>query len=155
MLNRIVFVVVFSLLSSLCLASSNAINSLQEGDKLYADGNIKDALGFFEKAVKENPDSSESWFKLARTQMLNNRHSDSVKSYQKSITLDQNNALAFVGMAISYMHIGLYNHAKASLNEASRIDPSKKTEVDKVLLQIEKKLKSMETATTETTYTTH
>ncbi|MDX2504020.1 MAG: tetratricopeptide repeat protein [Gammaproteobacteria bacterium] len=155
MLNRIVFVIVFSLLSSLCLASSNAINSLQEGDKLYADGNIKDALGYFEKAVQENPDSSESWFKLARTQMLNNRYSDSVKSYQKTISIDQNNALAFVGMAISYMHMGLYNHAKASFNEASRIDPSKKAEVGKVMQKIEKKLKSMETATAKSSYMAH
>ncbi len=155
MLNRIVLLIVFSLLSSFCLASSNAVNVLKEGDKLYAEGNIKDAQGYFEKAVKQNPESSESWFKLARTQMLNNRHSDSVKSYQKAISLNQDNALAFVGMAISYMHIGQYNHAKASLNEASRIDPSKKQEVDKVLLQIDRKLKSMETATVKSSFMAH
>jgi len=155
MLNRIVILVVFSLLSSFCFASSEAMSDLKEGDKLYADGNLVGALGHFEKAVKQNPASAESWFKLARTQMLNNQHSNSVKSYQKAITLDKDNALAFVGMAISYMHIGQYNHAKASLTEASRIDPSKKAEVDKVLLQIDRKLKSMETATAKSSYSGH
>lgn len=155
MLNRIVILVVCCLLSSISFASPEAKSDLKEGDKLYAEGNLVGALGYFEKAVKQNPASAESWFKLARTQMLNNQHSDSVKSYQKAITLDQNNALAFVGMAISYMHIGQYTHAKASLNEASRIDPSKKVEVDKVLVQIDRKLKSMETATAKSSYSGH
>lgn len=155
MLNRIVCVIVFSLLSSFCFASANAVNNVKEGDKLYADGNIKGALGYYEKAVEQNSASAELWFKLARTQMLDNHHSASVKSYQKSIALDQGNALAFVGMAIAYMHIGQYNHAKASLTEASRIDPSKKQEVDKVLLQIDRKLESMETATAESSFMAH
>lgn len=152
MLNRIVFLIVFLLLSSACMATSNVVSDLTEGDKLYADGNIKGALGHFEKAVKQDPASAESWFKLARTQMLNNQYSASVKSYQKAITIEQSNALAFIGMAISYMHMGQYNHAKASLTEASRLDPTKKTEVDKVLLQIDRKLKSMETATAKSSY---
>ncbi|MCP3851837.1 MAG: tetratricopeptide repeat protein [Gammaproteobacteria bacterium] len=155
MLNRIVILVVISLFPSFCFASSDAKSDLKEGDKVYAEGNITGALGHFEKAVKQNPASAEAWFKLARTQMLNNQHSDSVKSYQKAITLDQNNALAFIGMAISYMHIGQYNHAKASLTEASRLDPSKKAEVDKVLVQIDRKLKSMETATAKSSYSGH
>ena len=155
MLNRIVILVVFSLLSSFCFASSDAKSDLKEGDKLYAAGNVVGALSYFEKAVKQDPESADTWFKLARTQMLNNKHSDSVKSYQKAITLDQNHALAFVGMAISYMHIGQYNHAKASLNEASRIDPSKKVEVDKVLAQIDRKLNSMEAVTSESSYSGH
>ena len=159
MLNRIVFLMMFSLLSSSCFASSNAINdvdkNVKEGDKLYAAGNITGALEYFEKAVMQNPASAELWFKLARTQMLNNQNSASVKSYQKAISLDQNNALAFVGMAIAYLHIGQYNHAKASLTEAARIDPSKKAEVEKVLLQIEDKLGSLDAATAKSSYMAH
>jgi len=155
MLNRIVILVVISLFSSFCFASSDAKSDLKEGDKVYAEGNIDGALIHFEKAVKQNPASGEAWFKLARTQMLNNQHSDSVKSYQKAIMLDQDNVLAFIGMAISYMHIGQYNHAKASLSEAGRLDPSKKAEVDKVLVQIDRKLQSMETATAKSSYSGH
>ena len=155
MLNRIVTLIIFSLFSSFCYASADAKSSLEEGDRLYQAGNVKEALGFYEKAVKENPDSSTIWFKLARTQMLNSQNAASVKSYQKSITLDNSNALAFIGMAIAYLHIGQYNHAKASLSEAARIDPSKKAEVDKVLMQIENKLKSSDEATAKSSYMAH
>jgi len=155
MLNRIFILIVLSLFSSLCFASSNASSALQEGDKLYAKGDVKGALIHFEKAVMQNPDSSETWFKLARTQMLNSRNSDSVKSYQKSISLDQNNPLAFIGMAIAYLHTGQYTHAKASLTEASRIDPTKKEEVNKVLQEIEKKLGSLDKATANSSYNAH
>jgi tetratricopeptide (TPR) repeat protein len=147
MLNRFILLIVFLLISFSGLASAGADSNLQQGDKLYASGNVKEALPFFEKAVKEKPDSAEAWFKLARTQMLNQYNSASVKSYQRSISLDQNNARAFLGMAIAYLHIGQYNHAKASLKEASRIDPSKKAEVDKVLQQIEGRLEALDKVT--------
>jgi tetratricopeptide (TPR) repeat protein len=155
MLNRILILMVLGLFSSFAFASSDAKSNIKEGDELYAQGNVKEALEYFENAVKENPDSAENWFKLARTQMLNSQNVASVKSYQKSIQLDDNNALAFIGMAIAYLHIGQYNHARASLSEAGRIDPTKKAEVDKVLMQIDGKLKSLDEATAKSSYMAH
>ncbi len=155
MLNRFVLLCGFLFLSALVFASADAKNPLQQGDEFYAKGDVKTALNFYEQAVQKNPDSAQIWFKLARTQMVSNQYLASVKSYQKSITLDHNNALAFIGMAITYLHLGQYNHARASLQEAARIDPSKQAEVDKVLLQLDNRLKSMESSTSKATYSAH
>ena len=46
--------------------------------------------------------------------------------------LDQTNAGAFLGMAMAYLHLGRYELARQSLNEAERLDPSKKAEISKV-----------------------
>jgi tetratricopeptide (TPR) repeat protein len=155
MLKRIVFMLVFLLLPAWSFSSADAVEPLKQGDELYASGEIKSALIYYEKAVKQNPDSSQNWFKLARTQMLDQQNLASVDSFKKSITLDNTNALAFVGMAIAYLHLGKYNHAKAALEEAARIDPARQAEVDKVLLQINHRLNTMESSSVKAGYPAH
>jgi thioredoxin-like negative regulator of GroEL len=71
--------------------------------------------------------------------MAAQKYSESIPVFQQAISKDQNNASAFIGMGIAYIHTGRYNIAQAAMTEAKKLQPNKK-ELDEVLAWIEKKL---------------
>ena len=113
-------------------ASAEADELLGQGLALAQEGKVQEALVVYQQAVELAPDSAAAHFRLGGMQVVTGDYAGSIASFQTSITLDGNNADAFIGMAIAYIHQGKDAHASAALNEASRIDPSKKPKIDEV-----------------------
>jgi hypothetical protein len=63
----------------------------------------------------------------------------SIQSFQRAISLDANNADAFVGMAMAYLHGGRYGQARSALVEAKRIAPDKGPKIDEVIAWIDQR----------------
>ena len=53
--------------------------------------------------------------------------------------MDPNNADAFVGMAVAYLHSGDYALARAALEEARRLAPEKGAQIDQVLAYLDRR----------------
>ncbi|MEN8178288.1 MAG: tetratricopeptide repeat protein [Pseudomonadota bacterium] len=102
-------------------------------------GKLDDALSTLQQAVSEDPSSSLAHTRLGGIRVLRQEHSEGIKNFQQAIMLDQKNASAFVGIAVAYLHTSRYSLARAALNEAGKIDPSKKPEIDQVLAWIEQR----------------
>lgn len=118
------------------LASADTDKLIKQGYEQTAAGDLDQALTTLQLAVSEDPNSSLARTRLGGVRVLRQEYSASVKDFQQAIMLDKNNALAFIGMSMAYLHMGQYNKAKAALNEAATIDPTKQTEIDKVLAGI-------------------
>jgi tetratricopeptide (TPR) repeat protein len=105
-------------------------------------GKLDDALSTLQQAVSKDPTSSLARSRLGGIRVLRQEYSAGIKDFQQAIMLDQNNSTAFVGMAVAYLHMSQYSLARAALDEAGKIDPAKKPEIDKVLAWIEQRTQS-------------
>ncbi|MEA3410484.1 MAG: tetratricopeptide repeat protein [Pseudomonadota bacterium] len=112
--------------------SPSTVDLIERGDALKGKGELAAAMSKYQEAATRDPESAQAMFKLGGMQLVQQQYSDSIDSFQRSLMLDQRNANAFVGMAVAYLHMGSYRLAEAALDEAVRIDPSKKPEVEKV-----------------------
>lgn len=123
----------------LALAGNDIEALLQKGYEQTEAGQLDQAEQTLQRAINIAPDSSLAYTRLGGVKVLAQQYSAGIQDFQQAIMLDQNNATAFVGMAVAYLHMGDQNLAKAALQEAVRLDPTKKAEIDKVLGLIEQR----------------
>jgi Tfp pilus assembly protein PilF len=112
---------------------------IQEGEAKLAAGDVDAGLALFEQAAAQDPKSSLVQTRIGGAHLLAQRHTQAVESFRQAIMLDGTNADAFIGMALAYLHQGDYTLARASLEEAKRIDPSKAPRVDEVIAYIDRR----------------
>ncbi len=142
MLKSHLFVVVCTFLLAVGgpVRASNGVESLiEKGQSQASEGKMDEALATLTSAVEQYPDSSLAYTRLGGVRVLRQEYSLSIKDFQQAIMLDQENASAFVGLAVAYLHLGQYTHAKGALREAEKRDPAKKDEIDKLLVWIDER----------------
>jgi tetratricopeptide (TPR) repeat protein len=112
---------------------------IKQAEEKASEGHYADANALLQQALTENPDSSLAYTRLGGVQLLQQHYREGITSFQQAISYDQANAQAFIGMAIGYLHLGQYNLARAALSEAERLDPDKKTQIDKLLTWLDQR----------------
>jgi tetratricopeptide (TPR) repeat protein len=113
---------------------------LQQGEAQLKEGKIPEALETLERAVTEDPQSSLAYTRLGGAQILSQDYAAGIESFKQAISLDAKNAEAFVGMAVAYIHSSRYPLARAALEEAKRIDPTKQKDADELIAWIDKRM---------------
>jgi tetratricopeptide (TPR) repeat protein len=122
------------------VAAGEELSLLSQGQKLLAEGRIPEAVETLQRATAEKPQSSVAFTRLGGAQVLGQDYAAAIESFKQAISLDPNNADAFVGMAVSYIHSARYALARAALVEAKRIDSSKEADVDKLVSWIDERM---------------
>lgn len=142
---RSVILILAVLMLAIAAAGSDAspqdIEALMaEGERQAQAGNLEAALHAYKTALADSPQSKDVRLKLAGMQVLNGQYRTSIEHFQRVISQDPDNANAFVGMGIAYLHIGDFALARAALQEASKHDKKKREELRKVLDWIENRI---------------
>ena len=104
-----------------------------QGDKQWAAGRLDDARRSFEEAVTVNPRSPDAHMKLAGLQLSGRNYAAAIQTYQRIIGLDGNNAKAWIGLGMAYLHSGQHELSRAAFGEAVRADPSRKAQLAPLL----------------------
>jgi Flp pilus assembly protein TadD len=139
-MQRSIFLLALVLAVSLTVgnvALAQADPSMQEAETLAANGDIKGAMDRYLEATQRHPDSNEAFARLGGMQLLDQRYSDAVKSFQQAITLGDEGARSFIGMGMAYLHIGQLGPARAAFVEAKARGGDDLTDVDHVLSWID------------------
>lgn len=116
----------------LSFASTANQNPLKEGDLLRSQGNYEAAQAAYSEAAKSTG-LPAAYRRLAGMQMVQHDYRGSIDNFQKAIGLDPDNAEAFIGLAMSYVHTQNYTLARAALQEALQRKPEAKAEISKVM----------------------
>ncbi len=127
------------ILAGTALANDETQLLLQQSYEQTKAGDFDQALSTLQRAAAKDPDSSLVHTRIGGVRLLRKEYSAGIKDFQRAIMLDQLNASAFVGMAVAYLHLGQHSLARASLDEAAKIDPSKQPEIDQVLSWIDQR----------------
>jgi tetratricopeptide (TPR) repeat protein len=118
---------------------SDVAGLVQRGEEQLKAGELDAAVATLQEAVAADPRSSLAYTRLGGAQVMKQDYAAGVESFKQAIALDGENANAFVGMAVAYLHSGRHALARAALEEAKRIDPSKQAEADKLIAWIDKR----------------
>ncbi|MGB5831564.1 MAG: tetratricopeptide repeat protein [Thiohalocapsa sp.] len=112
---------------------------ISQGEQQLKENDIDGAIATLTTAVDQEPDSSLAHTRLAGAYLLGQRHGEAIDQFQQAISLDTNNAAAFIGMGIAYLHSGQFGAAKAALGGAKRLDPGKTEQIDELIARIDQR----------------
>ncbi|MES9923571.1 MAG: tetratricopeptide repeat protein [Candidatus Thiodiazotropha endolucinida] len=124
---------------STVIAQESVEQLIADAQTLSESGNLEDAHAILVKAVETDPQSSHAHTRLGGVELLQRDYKSGIKRFQQAIMLDRNNADAFVGLAVAYLHLGRYALAREALKEAEQLGPSKQQDIDKVLAWLDQR----------------
>lgn len=102
---------------------------IEQGDRQWADGKVNDARKSFEQAAAADPKSPAPLLKLGGLHLTSNDPVAAIRTYQRVISLDINNARAWIGLGLAYLHTGQKDLSRAAFSEAIRSDPSRRAQL--------------------------
>jgi tetratricopeptide (TPR) repeat protein len=127
-----------SLMAFGIVQATDAAGSIQAGEAKLKAGEIDGGLALFREAVQADPGSALARTRLGGALLLKQEYKAAIEEFRVAIALDGNNPDAFVGMAVAYLHGGDYPLARASLEEAKRLDPAKQAKIDALIDSIDR-----------------
>jgi len=119
-------------------ATAQADDPFAAGRAKAASGDIQGALRIYEALSREHPDSAEAFAHLGGMQLLDQRYRDAVQSFQQAISLGDQEARAFIGMGMAYLHLGQLGPARAAFVEAQNRGNAKPEEIDDIIAWIDR-----------------
>jgi tetratricopeptide (TPR) repeat protein len=100
-------------------------------------GETRAAIATLNEAVAADPSSSLAQTRLGGAYLLSQDYGNAIDQFQQAISNDDQNAGAFIGLGMAYLHLKRAGPAKAALTEARRLAPEQQADIDALLNRIE------------------
>lgn len=123
-------------------ANTSATASIAQGKRQWEEGKLEAAQASFKAAIKADPRSVEAHMKLAGLQITHLNYSAAIETYRNAIGIDPNNAKAWMGIGMCYIHTGGREMARAAFEEAVRVEPGRKKQLEPVLAELDAKIEA-------------
>jgi cytochrome c-type biogenesis protein CcmH/NrfG len=117
-------------------APGGAADLIADGMRLLEQGKLEPAQKAFEAAVRADPRSVDATMKLAGVNIAQNNFTAAIALYKRAIALNPNNAKAFIGMGIAYLHSGDKSMSRALFEEALRLEPGRKDQLAPIMAKL-------------------
>lgn len=98
------------------------------GRTKYDAGEYEEAITYFEKSLRENPDNAEAYCKVGTCYYFLRQCEKALEAYENAIRLDYNLAKAYKGLGETYYLLGRWEDAIEAYKRAIKITP-KNTEL--------------------------
>lgn len=128
------------------LRASFAEDQMANGDRLAAEGKLSEAVAAYSAILQQDPARADAHARLGGMYLMQQKYTDAIKSFQQSISLDAEQARAFVGMGMAYLHTGRRSLARAALEEAKRIKPELSGDIDPVIVWMDQDSREVDLA---------
>ena len=145
-LSAVPLLLMLVLASLCCEAAPDAGALIEQGDRQAEAGDLDAALQSYRLAIEADPASSLAHTRLGGVQMIRQEYPDSISSFRTAIGLAPDNAAAFIGMGLAYLHLGQYSLSRAALMEARQRSPERGDEIDQLLAWLGNRASAPESA---------
>jgi tetratricopeptide (TPR) repeat protein len=119
-------------------ATAQADDPFAAGKAKAANGDIQGALQIYEALARDHPESAEAFAHLGGMQLLDQRYRDAVQSFQQAVSLGDQDARAFIGMGMAYLHLGQLGPARAAFVEAQNRGNARPEEIAEIIAWIDR-----------------
>jgi Tfp pilus assembly protein PilF len=126
-------------LNLVATAADQVATLIEQAETQLQRGETAAAITTLEAAITANPSSSLAHTRLGGAYLLDQNYRAAVDQFQQAISTDSQNASAFIGLGMAYIHLKQTGPAKAALTEARRLNPSQSADIDALLGQIEQR----------------
>jgi len=117
-------------------AQAQETNYMEQADLAWSQNDLEGAEALFVKATEQAADGRAA-ARLAGFYLGQNRLQEAVERFQQAISAGlptpEAQAKAFVGLGMSYLHLGRSALAQAALEEAVRLDASREPQIRPLL----------------------
>jgi tetratricopeptide (TPR) repeat protein len=121
------------------LAQESVEKLITDAQLFSESGDLSQAHAKLMKAIETDPQSSFAYTRLGGVELLQRDYLSGIKRFHQAIRLERNNADAFVGLAIAYLHLGRYTLAREALKEAEKLGPSKQQDIKKLMAWLDQR----------------
>jgi tetratricopeptide (TPR) repeat protein len=118
-------------------APDAASRLITEGEARMQAGDLDAAVATLQRAVAADPGSSLAHTRLGGALLLSQRHTEAIAEFQQALAEDADNAGAFIGLGLAYLHADQPGPARAALVEAKRLAPQRAAEIDDLIRRID------------------
>ena len=121
------------------IALAETSPNLTAGQEKAAAGDVKGALAEYEELTRKEPESADAFAHLGGMQLLDQRYSNAVKSFQRAITLGDEGPRSFIGMGMAYVHMQQLGPARAAFVEAKARGTGDSKDINHIIAWIDKR----------------
>ncbi|MEW5761227.1 MAG: tetratricopeptide repeat protein, partial [Candidatus Thermoplasmatota archaeon] len=95
---------------------------LRLGNVEYSYGNLKNALEFYDKAIRLKSDYGEAWLNKGSVLDDLERYNEAIEAYNKALSILPKNEMGWYNKGVIYLHLKSYQDAINSFDEATNIN---------------------------------
>ncbi|WP_196888905.1 tetratricopeptide repeat protein [Aureivirga sp. CE67] len=101
-----------------------ALEFYYEGTKLSKEGKLEEAIKFYKKAVKEDPNFAWAYDNMGICYRRLNKLDEAEKAYKKSIKIDPTGKMPLQNLAVVYIHKKKFKKAVKAYEKLKKVDSS-------------------------------
>ena len=101
-----------------------ATQRLEEGNRLYYQGDYNGAIAKYNEALQYNPKYADAYYNRGTAYQNLQNYNVAITDYNKAIQLNPNNALAYNNRGVAYGKSGNHSAAIANFNKAIELNPN-------------------------------
>jgi cytochrome c-type biogenesis protein CcmH/NrfG len=137
--HSVLMALLFAAASVAAVGAEKTGDIVARADKLWVAGKLDDAQKAFEAAVKQEPKNSAVLLRLAGFQLSRQQIDKSIDTYRQIIGMEPKNSKAWIGMGLAYLHTSDDGLARASFEEAVRVDPERKAQLQPIFARLDER----------------
>ena len=99
---------------------------LEEGHRCAKEGKHKEALGFFDEAIRENPDSADAWLAKCNELKALERYGEALECYTTALSIDPTSCQAWIAKGNTLVRVGRQDEALECFGRARKVSGRKK-----------------------------